>query len=299
MDEMRKQAWTRLTRCLIPVYQEDASDWRYAASVLVQSAPKVFWYGSAGSDLRPLLALCMDGLPTEVISSLGNHSVYLMSDYSSYYFDLLYNLYDNLDNIDSSALLDELSEVPPRSLHIPSAGISEVRTTINEMIPLTCNLLPQQPESCGHFKQFSESQWHFVYISVRIKLGDHYFDRVILYALVENLYMWEQVLRPIKMPVDTFMALRVGGHSGSWVDVHNPAAAFMQSISQSPPHLRPRYWIADRTWYLEQIWDPGYLWLIGPNEQAWRCVFPYPAYRDGYGLPQTFRCDWDVFPASE
>ncbi|MBU0552860.1 hypothetical protein KKB55_09140 [Myxococcota bacterium] len=264
---------------------EDADDW-LAVKRRLSSPRPVFWYGGSGFDFHPLIGLRTQGFPYQMTKACGFEFLYLMSDYGHHHRQNIKQLYDHLENLYPTHL-PWLSEIVP-----PGADLS-----VEEIILLRHrNLRPTMVYGSVRRSEDKDREEYplmeFAYLEVCISWGMFNICHPVLFAFVENLDLWEMVITRYGIPVTAFCSIRVAGKSGSWVDVHDPKAKFMQSIAHSAHPGKPQFWVTDRTYALKPIWDPQYLSMDQGRHQSWRRV--WPKARDGYGLPQTFGTDWEA-----
>ena len=95
-----------------------------------------------------------------------------------------------------------------------------------------------------------------------------------MYALIENLTFWREVVEKYAFTIEAFCALRVGGKSGSWDRTHSPDGQLFTAICRSQSR-KPIIWIADDCMELRTIWTE-----IEPHERGF------------YGQMHYFETSW-------
>ena len=277
---------------------EDKNDWTDAIDRL-SSCTGILWYGGSGLDLLPIFGSSFGGMPKEVIGALGSRPLFIYCDRAKGYFKQLQELYDDLDN----------SYFPGYSrrevqLSVRLGGYQNRRgvkqpvfdVDTDEVIIVKHRTLNREP--LDHGQDDPETpEWRGVYGSLNLSadFGSGFETKCIdlLFLNVEVLECWHRLFENYQVKPDVFLTLRTSGKSGSWMNMRDPDGPLMQAVANTGnPTLQPDFWITDRTWHLEQVWDDSYVWLHDKYYQRWQRVFAFGT--DASGLPQTFKCQWSL-----
>lgn len=294
---------------LVSEHADDEDDWVSVTRRLRQSTG-ILWYGGSGLDLLPIVGSSFNAMPVEVIRALGHRPLFIYCDSSVGYFEKLEALYDNLDDYDFpgySSRTVQLSEKDRafyeymsllRKQETKGRGWTspKLRVDCEEAIMLRHKTFNREPRGPGHNSPVTPS-WRGFYASLDLSVDfDSGFESKpadLLFLNIEVLESWHRLFEQYEVKPDVFLTLRTGGKSGSWMDMRDPAGPLMQAVANTGnATLRPDFWITDQTRGLEQVWDDSYVWLHDEYKLRWRRVFANG--RDGYGLPQTFKCDWSL-----
>lgn len=271
-----------LMQTLTPVYPEDLADWKEIATRMNWEVPPLFWYGGAALDSKPFVDLYTGNFPISVRRQLSRSVLPVLTDYSIEVVHALQRIYRDLDNRDLdntgfsiSSVADSLSSVVASRL----AGLD-----IQEMIPLTLFKPRELARVREEYPDFHPSmttsavpddEWHVVYISA----AWNGVEGALLYALVENLTFWQEIVEQYSLTVEAFCALRAAGKSGSWDHTHSPQEGKLFSAIRTSTSPRPGIWIADDCEELRLIWRE-----IEPHD------------RGNYGEMHYFETNWPDGP---
>lgn len=274
-------------------YEPWDDDWEDTARRLSRYTG-VLWYGGSGLDLEPVYGALFHALPSELIACLGPRPLFVYTDYGSRYIQELKYIHDHREDISNTEY-----GIKNRSIMWPGYYSQAKYRTSFTNVTLLRHQSYIQAKKPFYRPIDGDVPWRGAHM--HLDLYVYYFDRQgpryatadVLWLGTEVLETWERLFVPYNVKPNVFLTLRTGGKSGAWMDMRDPRGPLMTAVAEtSKPELRPDYWVTDTTDRLEQVWDHNYIWMRDGNQKRWRKVFR--TGRDGYGLPQTFRCDWPL-----
>lgn len=289
---------------------EDKNDWTEAIDRLSRCTG-ILWYGGSGLDLLPIFGSSFGGMPKEVIGALGSRPLFIYCDRAEGYFKQLQKLYDELPesyfpgysrhevqlSARDQAFIDYMHLIREQQRNGRGWTSPKMEVDCDEAIMVRHSTFDREPHGHGQSDP-TERTWRGCYtlldLSIDFGQGVQRKQVDLLFLNIEVLESWHRLFEQYQVKPDVFLTLRTNiSKSGSWMNMKHPDAPLMQAVAKTANStIRPDFWITDQTWDLEQVWDDSYVWLHDEYKLRWRRVFAN--CRDGYGLPQTFRCQWSV-----
>ena len=282
----------------VPVVAPDKDAWEVATREIGPHWP-VLWCASAGLDFDPIASVLGAGpyrLPEELRNQFRDGAFVIMSDYGSGRADVIWDWCERLRGPEGLQARQGALFGPPASpagIVVPSGDFgpfsprpSHVDVEIESAVPLWF-FAPKEHDrirsryrtmhSRTEYNPIPSAKFDAALLRVRIRsAGENLKPIFVLYACLDNLIVHDLLLANHRAPVEAFCAVRCGGKSGSWDDVHHPdEGVLFKSIRSSQALLRPRWWMSDRPYHLPT---------------GWRSVGLHEA---NYGVPACFLTSWD------
>jgi len=178
--------------------------------------------------------------------------VFVMSDYAQSYLDVVKRAYDHLDEgeFDLLSRWDGDSRSWPYFYRNNNAqfGTSQRHVHLVQMIPLTLWSEANLEDFKAEFATLTQSKlviceaWHVIFMLLRVKRGEREVDVPAFFVAAENLLVFREIFKKYELPIEIFLAVRVGGKSGSWDWTHDFERGHLPRAIMEEPKIRPKIW---------------------------------------------------------
>jgi len=116
------------------------------------------------------------------------------------------------------------------------------------MIPLTLWSEAKLEDFKADFATLTQSKlvsceaWHVMFMLLRVKRGKREVDVPAFFVAAENLLVFREIFKEYELPIEIFLAVRVGGKSGLWDWTHDFERGHLPRAIMEEPKIRPKIW---------------------------------------------------------
>jgi hypothetical protein len=242
--------FTRLLERLKPVCESDNDEWEALKAGVGAEIRPLVWYASSGLDLTPVVAAVAEIEPLNLVEP-----VFVMSDYAQSCLDVVKRAYDRLDEgeFDLLSRWDREYSVWP-SFRLDNDTQCETlqwHVHLVQMIPLTLWSEANLEDFKAEFATLTKSKqskpvsceaWHVIFMLLRVKRGKREVDVPAFFVAAENLLVFREIFKEYKLPIEIFLAVRVGSKGGSWDSTHDFEHGHLPRAIMAEREIRPKIW---------------------------------------------------------